>query len=143
MDRSVLDPTLLALAAAAGGCRAHTPVDNAASEYAEGDYEDALGELERAELAYADGRLEPEYELKYLAYRGLASYRIYKKDADKGARRRARPFVRRALERWNGVPAAKAEGWLDAAIVKELEEAGRDLALGPPGENGPPDEADR
>lgn len=138
MDRLALAAALVIAASATAGCRPHTPVDNAASDYASGDYEDALAELDRAELAYSDGRLEPEYELKYLAYRGLASYRLYKKDADKGARRRARPFVRRALERWNRVPAAKAEGWLDAAVVKELEEAGRDLALGPAGENGPP-----
>ena len=140
MNRPPLGPAVfLAAALALAGCRAHTPVDNAASDYADGDYADALAELERAELAYSDGRLDAEYQLKYLAYRGLAQYRLYKQDGDKGARRRARPFVRRALDRWNGVPAAKAEGWLDAAVAKELEEAGRDLALGPPGENDAPD----
>ena len=108
--------------------------------YREGAYEGAIERFDDAELAYSDGRLGPQHELRYLAFRGLAHYRLHKASGDKGERRRARPLVRRALERWRTVPAAKAESWLDEATVKELEEAGRDIALGPPGENGPPDD---
>lgn len=121
-------------AAMSTGCSPKTPVDRAQSAYEGGDYPTALEKLEDAELAYADGRLGPEYELRYLAFRGLTNYRLWKETGDKGARRRGRPFVRRALERWESVPAAKAEGWLDEAVVKELQDAAKDVALGPPGE---------
>lgn len=117
---------LAGLALAVAGCSPRTPVDRAQSEYEGGDFQDAVDRLEGAELSYANGELGPEYELKYLAYRGLAFYRLAEETGNKGFRRKGRPFVRRAMDRWNTMPEAKAGGWLDPAIVAELEEATKD-----------------
>lgn len=124
---AVVAALALPLAVLGTGCSPKTPIDNAMGEYADQDWEDALSQLERAELSYTDGRLGAEYELKYLAYRGLAHWRLAKAKDDKKERRHARPLVRRALDRWNEVPEAKAEGWLDPKIVEELEEVAREL----------------
>lgn len=118
---------LLVLALLAAACSPKTPIDNAMGEYSDQDWADALSQLERAELSYTSGKLGPEYELKYLAYRGLAHWRLAKANDDKKERRHARPLVRRALDRWNTVPEAKAEGWLDPKIVEELEEVAGEL----------------
>lgn len=117
---------LVATSVAAMGCSPKTPVDRAQSEYEGVDYQDAIDRLDGAELSYANGELGPEYELKYLAYRGLAYYRLAKETGNKAFRRKGRPFVRRAMDRWDKIPEAKTEGWLDPAIVTELEEATKD-----------------
>ncbi len=122
--------TRLLLAAAlvlVSACSPRTPIDNAMGEYDDGDWVDALDQLERAELSYTGGRLGPEYELKYLAYRGLAHWRLAKEKGDKKERRHARPLIVRALDRWNQIPEAKAESWLPPAIVTELEQVAREL----------------
>lgn len=119
---------LVALAASSAslGCRPLTVVDRAQSSYESGDYQDAVDKLDGAETLYSNGELPPDYELRYLAYRGLAYYRLAKETNNKAFRRKGRPFVRRALERWNKSEQAKAEGWLDAAVVAELEEVTKD-----------------
>jgi hypothetical protein len=133
----------IALAVAAAACSPKTPIDNAMGEYSDQDWADALSQLERAELSYTNGKLGPEYELKYLAYRGLAHWRLAKANDDKKERRHARPLVRRALDRWSAVPEAKAEGWLDPKIVEELEEVARQLDASQQGAAATREEAEK
>jgi hypothetical protein len=125
VNRTVLPALALFLTLALGsfGCRPLTVVDRAQSDYEGGDYEDAVDRLNDAETLYTNGELPPDYELRYLAYRGLAYYKLAKETNNKGFRRKGRPFVRRALERWKSSEQARTEGWLDPAIVAELEEA--------------------
>ncbi len=116
------------LSCGAVGCRPHTAVDRAQSSYDSGDYQDAVDRLDDAEITYTNGELPPDYELRYLAYRGLAYYKLARETNNKGFRRKGRPFVRRALERWKASEQAQAEGWLTPAVVAELEAETKDGA---------------
>ena len=120
------------------GCRPLTVVDRAQSDYESGDYQDAVDRLNDAETLYTNGELPPDYAMRYLAYRGLAYYRLAKETNNKAFRRKGRPFVRRALESWNKSEQAKAEGWLDPAVVAELEEVSKDTEKAPGGDDGEP-----
>jgi hypothetical protein len=131
---SLLVVTALALGIA--GCSPRRPVVKGIELYQEGEFVDAADTLTDAELSYANGSLSPEFELKYLAYRGLAHHKAGKITGDKAHGRKARPLVRRALDRWSKIPEAKSEKWLDEAIVKELETAAGASA----GAAGAPDE---
>ena len=136
--RTALPSLALFLALAVGqlGCRPLTHVDRAQSNYESGDYEDALEHLDDVEALYRNGELPPDYELRFLAYRGLAYYKLAKETDNKGFRRKGRPLVRRALERWKASEQARAEGWLEPEVVTELEEIAKVAAA-----EGPADEA--
>lgn len=112
----------LAASSASIGCRPLTVVDRAQSDYEGGDYQGAVDRLDDAETLYTNGELPPDYAMRYLAYRGLAYYRLAKETNNKAFRRKGRPFARRALDNYNKSEQAKAEAWLDPAIVAELEE---------------------
>lgn len=121
MNRLVLSLSALLLATSALGCRPLTKVDRAQSAYESGDYQDSVDRSDDAELLYQNDELPPDYRLRYMAYRGLAYRKLAEQTGNKAYRRKARPWIRKALDAYDKMPEAK--DWLDDDVVAELRAA--------------------